>query len=30
VLLLTNNLHWVSSVTADVLRSVGLGRLTVS
>jgi cytochrome c-type biogenesis protein len=30
VLLLTNNLHWLSSVSADVLRSVGLGRLTVS
>jgi cytochrome c-type biogenesis protein len=30
VLLLTNNLHWLSSVSADVLRSLGLGRLTVS
>ena len=30
VMLLTNNLHWLSSVSADVLRAVGLGRLTVS
>jgi cytochrome c-type biogenesis protein len=30
VLLLSNNLHWLSSVSADVLRAVGLGRLTVS
>ena len=30
VLLLTNDLHWLSSVSADVLRAVGLGRLTVS
>ena len=30
VLLLTDNLHWLSSVTAEVLRGVGLGRLTVS
>jgi cytochrome c-type biogenesis protein len=30
VLLLTDNLHWVSSAAADVLRSLGLGRLTVS
>jgi cytochrome c-type biogenesis protein len=30
ILLLTNNLHWLSSVSADVLRAVGLGRLTVS
>jgi cytochrome c-type biogenesis protein len=30
VLLLTNNLHWLSSVSSDVLRAVGLGRLTVS
>jgi len=30
VLLLTNNLHWLSSVSADVLRSLGLSRLTVS
>jgi cytochrome c-type biogenesis protein len=30
VLLLTGNLHWLSSVAADVLRGVGLGRLTVS
>jgi len=30
LLLLTNNLHWLSSVSADVLRGIGLGRLTVS
>lgn len=30
VLLLTNDLHWLSSVTADVLRGIGLSRLTVS
>jgi cytochrome c-type biogenesis protein len=30
VLLLTNDLHWLSSIAADVLRGVGLGRLTVS
>jgi hypothetical protein len=30
LLLLTNNLHWLSSVSADVLRGLGLGRLTVS
>jgi cytochrome c-type biogenesis protein len=30
VLLLSNNLHWLSSVSADVLKAVGLGRLTVS
>ena len=30
VLLLTNELHVVSSAAADVLRAVGLGRLTVS
>jgi cytochrome c-type biogenesis protein len=30
VLLLTDNLHWLSSVSADVLKAVGLGRLTVS
>jgi cytochrome c-type biogenesis protein len=30
VLLVTDNLHWLSSVTADVLRLVGLERLTVS
>ncbi|MHB8681255.1 MAG: cytochrome c biogenesis CcdA family protein [Acidimicrobiales bacterium] len=30
VLLLTDNLHWVSSAVADVLRAVGLGRLSVS
>ena len=30
VLLLTDHLHWLSSAAADVLRAVGLGRLTVS
>jgi len=30
VLLLTDNLHWLSSWAATVLRAVGLGRLTVS
>jgi cytochrome c-type biogenesis protein len=30
VLLLTDNLHWLSSVVASVLRAIGLGRLTVS
>ncbi|MDR3650450.1 MAG: cytochrome c biogenesis protein CcdA [Acidimicrobiales bacterium] len=30
ILLLTDNLHWLSSVSADVLKAVGLGRLTVS
>jgi len=30
VLLLTGDLHWLSSVAASVLRGVGLGRLTVS
>ncbi len=30
VLLLTNDLHWLSSMAADLLRGVGLGRLTVS
>lgn len=30
VLLLTGNLHWLSSAAADALRAVGLGRLTVS
>lgn len=30
LLLLTNNLHWLSSAAADALRAVGLGRLTVS
>ncbi len=30
VLLLTDNLHWLSSVSAEVLRAVGLNRLTVS
>lgn len=30
VLLVTDNLHWVSSLAADVLRALGLGRLTVS
>ncbi|HZU79550.1 MAG TPA: cytochrome c biogenesis protein CcdA [Acidimicrobiales bacterium] len=30
VLLLTGDLHWVSTAVADVLRAIGLGRLTVS
>jgi len=30
VLLLTGELHWLSSAAGDVLRAVGLGRLTVS
>ena len=30
ILLLTDNLHWLSSVSADVLRGLGLNRLTVS
>jgi cytochrome c-type biogenesis protein len=30
VLLLTDNLHWLSSFSAGVLRALGLGRLTVS
>lgn len=30
VLLLTDNLHWVSQAVSDMLRAVGLGRLTVS
>ena len=29
-LLVTDQLHWVSSLVADVLRDIGLGRLTVS
>jgi cytochrome c-type biogenesis protein len=29
-LLVTDQLHWVSSVVADVLRDIGLSRLTVS
>jgi cytochrome c-type biogenesis protein len=29
-LLLSDNLHWLSSAAADVLRAVGLGRLSVS
>jgi cytochrome c-type biogenesis protein len=29
-LLVTDQLHWVSSVVADALRDIGLGRLTVS
>ncbi len=29
-LLITDQLHWVSSFVADVLRDIGLGRLTVS
>lgn len=30
VLLLTDNLHWLSSAASDVLRALGLGRLAVS
>jgi cytochrome c-type biogenesis protein len=30
LLLLTDNLHWLSSVSAEVLRGLGLSRLTVS
>ena len=30
VLLLSDNLHWVSSAVAGLLRALGLGRLTVS
>jgi cytochrome c-type biogenesis protein len=30
VLLLTGNLHWVSSAVSDALSAIGLGRLTVS
>jgi len=30
VVLVTGNLHWLSSVASDALRAVGLGRLTVS
>jgi cytochrome c-type biogenesis protein len=30
VILVTGNLHWLSSAASDVLRAVGLGRLTVS
>ena len=30
VLLVTDSLHWVSSIAADVLRALGLSRLTVS
>ncbi|MHB8330103.1 MAG: cytochrome c biogenesis CcdA family protein [Acidimicrobiales bacterium] len=30
VILLTGNLHWMSSVVAGALRAIGLGRLTVS
>jgi hypothetical protein len=29
-LLVTDQLHWVSSLVADVLRDIGLGRLAVS
>ncbi len=29
-LLVTDQLHWVSSIVSDALRDVGLGRLTVS
>jgi cytochrome c-type biogenesis protein len=30
VVLLSGNLHWMSSAAGDVLRALGLGRLTVS
>jgi len=30
ILLLTGNLHWLSSAATDVLQALGLGRLTVS
>jgi len=30
VLLLTGDLHWVSSGVTDLLRAIGLSRLTVS
>jgi cytochrome c-type biogenesis protein len=30
VLLLTGNLHWLSTAATDALRTLGLGRLTVS
>lgn len=30
VILLSGNLHWMSSVAGDALRALGLGRLTVS
>jgi cytochrome c-type biogenesis protein len=30
ILLLTDSLHWLSSLAADVLRAIGLGRLAVS
>jgi cytochrome c-type biogenesis protein len=30
VLLLTDNLHWVTSAVSDALRDIGLARLTVS
>jgi cytochrome c-type biogenesis protein len=30
VVLLTGNLHWLSSAATDALRALGLGRLTVS
>jgi cytochrome c-type biogenesis protein len=29
-LLVTDQLHWVSSIVSDALRDIGLGRLTVS
>jgi len=30
LLLLTGNLHWLTSAVTDVLQDIGLGRLTVS
>jgi cytochrome c-type biogenesis protein len=30
ILLLTGNVHWLSSAAGDVLKAIGLGRLTVS
>jgi cytochrome c-type biogenesis protein len=30
ILLLTGNLHWLSSAATDALRALGLDRLTVS
>jgi cytochrome c-type biogenesis protein len=30
LLLLTGNLHWMTSAASDALRAIGLGRLTVS
>jgi cytochrome c-type biogenesis protein len=30
ILLVTDNLHWLASIAAHLLRAIGLGRLTVS